>query len=192
VAQACLFVLAKTPGDRGNFERVDRWLREAIQKQPDVLELLMAQAAAYSLQGRYEVTETIYGKILVKNPQNPTVLNNLAWLLSLRGKGAEALTLVNRAIERQGPIQELLDTRAMAYLALGQGEGAIKDLEDVVGEQPTANSYFHLAQAYQMVTRRKDATEAWQKALKMGLTEESLQPLEQPVFRRMWKEREVH
>jgi tetratricopeptide (TPR) repeat protein len=186
VAQACLIVLAATPGDRGNFERVDRWLREAVQKKPDAIDLLTAQAGVYIFMGRHEATEQIYRKILAKNPNNPWVLNNLAWVLSLsKNGGPEALALVNRAIDREGPTPELLDTRAMAYLALGQAESALRDLDQVIAERPSASSYFHQAQAYRLVNRTKDAVAAWQDAKKNGLTLESLQPLEQPMFRRM-------
>ena len=62
-------------------------------------------------------------------PANVVALNNLAYLLALNGGSqAEALALIQRAIDQAGPDPEMLDTRALVYLKGGQADRAGKDL----------------------------------------------------------------
>jgi tetratricopeptide (TPR) repeat protein len=104
-------------------------------------------------------------------------------LLAFRGQnGAEALVLVQRAIELEGETPDLLDTRALAYLRTDQSDAAIRDLEDAVTVDPSGEKYFHLARAYQMAGRRREASEALRKAKEARLTVETLHPLERGSY----------
>jgi cellulose synthase operon protein C len=42
-----------------------------------------------NLQGRYDEAETLYRQAVEKNPRDTTALNNLAYLLALRGGRAD-------------------------------------------------------------------------------------------------------
>ena len=68
-----------------------------------------------------------------------------------------------------GPAPDLLDTRAVAYLAMGRDDLAIKDLEDAVAVRPSPLKYLHLAEAYLMASRRSEATLALHSAKTAGL-----------------------
>ena len=53
-------------------------------------------------------------------------LARAAGLTALRSnKGEAALELINRALEKTGPVAELLDTRGVIYLTMGKGEEAL-------------------------------------------------------------------
>ena len=96
-------------------------------------------------------------EMLRRDPKDALAQNNLAWLLALHeGKGQEALDMIQQAIKTAGPTMPLLDTRAVIFIALGQSTSAIRDLEDVVAEAPSANRLFHLARAY-FVAGQRDA-----------------------------------
>jgi Tfp pilus assembly protein PilF len=75
-----------------------------------------------------------------------------------------------------------LDTRAMVYLALGQGRLALKDLELAIADGPTAPMYWHLACAYQCTGDRLAMTNPLRKAEALGLKADLLHPLERPKF----------
>src|SRR5262249_39182417 len=108
------------------------------------------------------------------------------WLQVLQaGNGAEALKTVQRAIDIAGPIPELLDTRAVVYLALGQPDQAVKDLEEAVADTPTAHRYFHLAQAHLAVNHRAAAAAALRQGRALGLSGKTVDPLERKVFARV-------
>ena len=152
----------------------------------DDVNMLAAQAAVCNFQGRFEDAIALYRRVLQKDPHHGTSLNNLAWLLALQGKNAqEAVDLVNRATATLGPTPGLLDTRAIAYLALGGHDGAlwaVKDLEMAVAEAPSSTAFFHLARAYESAGRRQDAIKAWQAAKTQGLSVSAVHPLERDAY----------
>jgi tetratricopeptide (TPR) repeat protein len=121
-------------------------------------------------------------------------LNNLAWLLALKGgtHADEAVERINRAFEVTGPDPNLLDTRAVAYLALNRpafADLAVEDLRKLIADSPSPTAYFHLAQAQLMAGRKKEAIEAWRKAnADTPLTPEILHPLERTSFDRLVRE----
>ena len=101
------------------------------------------------------------------------------------GKGREALETINRAIALDGPKPDLLDTRAVVQLSLGQSEPAVRDLQDAIAVNPAGTHYFHLAQAYLQSSDRKSAADALEKGKAAGLTAESLHPLEREAYRQL-------
>ena len=81
--------------------------------------LLSRLASLRNQQGRYAEAEALYRQVLQGDGRNLTVLNNLAFLLTFEnGKTAEAMTLINRAIEFAGSLPELLDTRALKLMTM--------------------------------------------------------------------------
>src|SRR5262249_31390220 len=102
------------------------------------------------------------------------------------GKGAEALTVIAQAIELAGPTPSLLDTRALAYMATGRSDLAIKDLESATSVgRPEPELYLHLAQARLMAKDRKGADAALRKAKDSGLNPDSLHPLDRKTYERI-------
>ena len=111
--------------------------------------------------------------------------NNLAWILALRddGKSEEALNLVGRAVIVLGPMPEVLDTRAAAYLAAGRNDAALVDLQEALGRPGLdagvrSSLYYHLVLAWRRAGNSAEAEKAWGKAAAQGLAAEVLHPLE--------------
>jgi tetratricopeptide (TPR) repeat protein len=166
--------------------RFEAWLQEGMRKSPKDLRLVQDLAELRYLQGRYREAITLYRQILEQNSRNVVVMNNLAWLLALEGdQSGEALRWVDSAISLAGPQPELLDTRGVIYLSLGQGTLALADLERAVDSNPTASSCFHLARA-QMASKNRDAAvQSLEKARLRGFTESVLHPLDQQNYHRL-------
>jgi cellulose synthase operon protein C len=193
VADIAVAALAKSSQDQRLVDRVERRINESIKNAPDSAALIAALAAVRNFQGRFDEAEQLYRRALDLDARLDVALNNLAWLLSLRGGGGanEALVLLRRAVDVSGLDPGLLDTRGVAYMALKQGNSidlAIEDLKSATEESPNPATYFHLAQAYTAVGRRKEASQAWRNAKALGLSAEVLHPLERSSFERLARE----
>ncbi len=205
----CEAVLAKVPTEqvttaaavalRGNqpteaqCQRVEGWIKDALARQPGATVLKLHLADLHEIRGRYQDMEAIYRGVLKEEPQNVAALNNQAWLLAQSDdRAAEALPLINRAIDLMGPRVELLDTRGLVQLKLGRADLAVGDLERVTSEGPTASRWFHLACAYRQAHNADAARRAFRRARELGLQLDQLHPLERghlgPVFEVLGKE----
>jgi pentatricopeptide repeat protein len=164
-------------------------IEAASARAPDQADLLAALAVVRNFQRRFDEAKDLYRRVLTKDPRHATALNNLAWLLALTGgHGGEALALVKRATDVTGNDMNLLDTRAVAYLTLGGRDAAdlaVKDLQSIVAERPSAVTYFHLAQAYVLAGNLKEARQAWESAKKHGLSPNHVHPLERDTYERL-------
>jgi tetratricopeptide (TPR) repeat protein len=168
------------PAQKSFAAAAEKLYRELTAAKPDQILLLVS---FLEIQGRYDDAEKLYGDVIAKDPNNYVALNNLAWLLALRGHNAdEALKLISRAMEIAGPLPELLDTQAVTYMALGDAEKAVQVLQQVMKEKPSAASSFHLAKAQLMGKNRPGAQGAFDQAEKLGLKPDQLHPLEQADY----------
>jgi Tfp pilus assembly protein PilF len=160
-------------------DRAERLMREALTAAPRSTGLLFALAGLEDLRGRFEEAEGYYRRVIVADGNDVRALNNLAWLLALRGrKGAEALPLIQRAIDVYGPRPDLLDTRALVYLALERPDRARVDLKAAIADTPTATRYLHLARVCQMTDDADGAAAALKEAKALGLRRSQLHPVE--------------
>jgi tetratricopeptide (TPR) repeat protein len=184
VAQATMAAVRTAGVGKETYGPLEAWLKEQCTKNPDSAQLWLSLADLQDLRGRYEDAETCCRESLKRDDRNPGAMNNLAWLLAQHtGKAAEALQLINRAIDIAGPRGELLDTRASVYIALNQPDKAVKDLETALADNPVPTRYFHLAQAQRLANNAAQAVEALQKATSAGLTRpEQLHPVERAAF----------
>jgi tetratricopeptide (TPR) repeat protein len=179
------------PWDDKQGRRVEAWLEEVVRREPNKGGLRAALAALRSLQGRYAEAEDLYRSILTDNSHDALALNNLAWLLAMgegAGKARKALELLRHAEELTGPLPDLLDTLAVAHLALEEDAPAVAILEEVTAESPTAVGYFHLARAYDMGGNHPAGCKALAKATELGLQADRLHPKERVVLQRMLAE----
>lgn len=109
-------------------------------------------------QGRYEDEVELYKEALAGQPDDFSLMNNLAWTLSEgQKKPEEGLAKINEAIKKSpSNAPQLLDTRGCIYTRLGRYPEAIRDLELSVHERPTALALAHLARAYYKAGRKED------------------------------------
>lgn len=186
VATDSVLILYNSPADEALCKRVITRIEEAIQAHPDDVSFQFALANVYVLQYRYDEAEAIYRQTAETAKDNASSLNNLAWLLAIQNtKASEALKVANDAIAIAGPRPQILDTRALAYMLLGRADLAIKDLEDAVAVEPTAEIYVHLARARWMADRRDDAEKAMKEADNLGLRTEKIHPLEREAYKKL-------
>lgn len=185
-AAAALGVLRLGQPTAEDYSRVEGQLAAEIQKQPASLGLRMHLARLYEMREQFEKAEPVYREIIQRDPNHVVALNNLAWLLAQKPtQSGEALTLIRRAIEIMGPAANLLDTRASVYLAQGQFDLAVTDLESATADAPSPPSFFRLALAQERAKRRDAAIAAFQKAQAAGLDPRQLHPIEREAYVQM-------
>lgn len=190
VSSACVQILfVSSSFDDAQIKRVLGRVEKAAAKAPDRLEFQFDLANLLIFQRKLPEAEAILRKLHAKRPEISGPLNNLAWLLAVqKAKPEEAARLIDDAIQIDGPVADLLDTRAMVHLAANQPEAAIQDLHDAIAVGPGPDKYFHLAQAYQAAGRVDDARDAFREAIDKGLKAEGVHPLERPGYQELLKQ----
>lgn len=172
--------------------RIEQHLKAALAADPSKVVLYMHLADLYDQRGKYPEAEAEYDEVLRREPNNVVALNNLAWMYTLRqGKGAEAEKLIQLAIEGFGRRPELLDTRGLVRMKLGQTEQALADFKEAIDAAPTPTRYYHWARAYHQVNQHERARTMLVEARKHGLEASSLHPIEQHDCRKMLEEYKV-
>lgn len=103
-------------------------------------------------------------------------------VLDARDGSAELLRLINETIADVGPQPFALDTRGLMRVFMNKPAEALPDLEAATAFAATAANLFHLAVCYRKLNRDADARDALDRARLLGLTRESLHPLEARDF----------
>jgi len=186
LSQVCSILLRDNKIGKEQLQRLDKLLRTAMKQFDRPIPLLMIMADLSSKLTRYDEAEGYYREVLAKNSGNAYAMNNLAVLLALQGlKLEESLKLIDQAIEIAGPMAPMLDSRASVYIALNDADSALTDMADALADAETPVRYFHQAQAYELAGQHNAAAASMEKAMKLGLTKDMLQPLEIPAFEKL-------
>jgi cellulose synthase operon protein C len=132
----------------GRSEDVVAVLRPRAEAAPDDTGLLFALANALLDANRLDEARTEYERLLQRLPQNPIVLNNLAWIYHEQRDG-RARRLAEQAHELAPESAAIMDTLGVILLAAGEVERA-RDLlaraAAASGDNPTIR--YHLATAH--------------------------------------------
>jgi len=174
ILQAGLQVLREEgqPPNPESVAQLESWIARTRREDPESFVLLGVDAGLRELLGQKKLAIDIYREALRQKKISPAqaaaISNNLAYLLADPSNAAEALSLIEAAIEELGPHPDLLDTRAMVFLAAGEALRAVEDLNEAV-IVPTPIRYLHLAVA-QIAARSELAAKAsLEKAKALGL-----------------------
>ena len=151
-------------------------LNKAVETHKDDAALLSNMAILNIIQGHTDKAVGLYKRVLETQPNNTVILNNLATILGDDANTrAEALTLVNRAIEIAGPQPNLQDTKATILLYDDKPSEAVELLEKATATaDPDPRYFFHLALAYQKTGKLDKAREVYEQAEKRGLKDNIL------------------
>jgi len=187
VASASVLVLYTAKSGEAQWRRVAGWLERESAKKPGDAKLLGSLAAVRRLQKDYRGVVALCRRILELEKSDTLTMNNLAWLLALdANEGAEALKIINRAIELDGPQPGFLGTQGVILMKLGKAQEAVKVLEEAVAESPTtAQHHFHLALAHLRANNRSAAIGAYHQAKRLGLNDDTIDPLEQDAYQQI-------
>lgn len=182
-----LRILRLHPGEPG-MQSVSVALESAVRQSPESPLFKLSLADLRVLQSRFDEAVKLYEEILTVDPDQVAALNQLAALLALRGHRLEdAMALIERAIQRAGPVPQLLDTRGCVSLALGNVRAAVADFETACKHDPAVEMRMHLALARAIRGDRDSARSTLQTAVAHGLRPERLTALELPLHEQLQK-----
>lgn len=129
VLSAAAQVLASAASDKYVREAVPLF-EQLVALNPGGIEANLGLAISAHRIGDLDKAEKAYRKLLELDPNHPTALNNLAWILCEdRKKPQEAIELAKAGVARYPADSHLLSTRGVAYFRLSSFAEARKDFE---------------------------------------------------------------
>jgi tetratricopeptide (TPR) repeat protein len=157
--------------------------REAVEAARKLLELapperqdliaaaLITLASAQERAGDPKGSEESLRRILAREPNNPTALNNLGYFLVERNERLnEALEMIQKAVRAEPTNSSFLDSLGWAYFKLGDLDKAESHLSEAARRDATsATIHNHLGDIYQRRGKTEQARTAWQKALALAV-----------------------
>jgi Zn-dependent protease with chaperone function len=148
-----------TPGGQGEAQILEKLLTRELRARPDDPRILSGLGLIYQQQKRYGEAETAYKKVLVRDPRNALVLNNLAWMYATSPdpqffRPKEALGLAQMAATFK-PDPVIWDTLAEAYLVNDRPDLSLRIMEEILAGNPDNREYFE--------GQRERFKKAWEK-----------------------------
>ncbi len=142
--------------------------------------LEIAAFSTYQLK-QYDACRHDYLAILKTNPDNPAILNNLAYLLAVKlHQPATAIAYAERCntllIKQAGGTGlyahngDILDTLGWIRYLNGNSDGAVNALEHSLRYNPPATAYYHLAIVLVAQKNKVRAVEMLKKGIKLAET----------------------
>src|SRR5262249_41903499 len=126
----------------------------------------------------------LYRRIVQIYPRSVPALNNLAMILAERpADRAEALRLIDDAINIAGKDPGLLDTKGAILVYAGRSREAVPFLESAIREaEADPRHHFHLALAYRDQGKTEEARSQLRTALDRQLGAQILTPTDQRLL----------
>jgi tetratricopeptide (TPR) repeat protein len=130
--------------------------------------LFYARGIACERSDRWPCAEADFRRALDLMPEQPDVLNYLAYTWVDRGENlVEAERMLRRAVEQRPNSGHIVDSLGWAFYRLGRFEEAVPLLEraaELLPEDPVLLD--HLGDGYWRVGRRREASFQWERALR--------------------------
>jgi len=147
-ANILLYKTVDTIFSNGNAQQAIEWLIQQLEKDKANVTIRMRLATAYEQTQKQKLAIEQYQIILQQKPNNPLVLNNLAWLYHQQGN-QKALGLASRAYKQVPNSATVADTYGEILLAKGDSKEGLKILQRAHALRPESLAItYHLAQAY--------------------------------------------
>jgi tetratricopeptide (TPR) repeat protein len=150
-------------------EDAERLLRRAGELNPRRTQPALMLAQLLKQQGRGEEAEAQVRRALSTQPDNPMILNNLAYLEAERSvKLEEALDLVERALKIRPEDAALLDTKGWVLFRIGRLDEAERCLRRSLELGEDVERLDHLGDVLDRRGQRPAAEEQWRRALELS------------------------
>jgi tetratricopeptide (TPR) repeat protein len=171
------------------FEEAATAYEEAISRigelKPQHWSLLYYRGIAYERSKRWDRAEADFLKALEFEPDQPYVLNYLAYSWVDKGMNYDrALTMLNEAVEQKPEDGYIVDSLGWVYYRLGKYDLAVEKLEraiELVPQDSVIND--HLGDAYWRVGRRNEARFQWRRALNLDPEQDQIAPIQSKIER---------
>jgi tetratricopeptide (TPR) repeat protein len=127
----------------------------------------LALVDLYNNTGRTPDAEKVLRQLIAVEPANPVALNQLGYMLAVRGQQLdEAVSLVRKALDADPNRPEYLDSLGWAFFKKGELNDALKYLTAAAEKLPNHSEIQdHLGDVHARRGSLQDAITAWTKAL---------------------------
>jgi tetratricopeptide (TPR) repeat protein len=136
-------------------------------KPDEKLNIYFLRGTLYDRQKLYDQAEENFSKALAIDPQNPTILNYVGYMLADRGvRLAEATAMIRKAVDLDPQNYAFLDSLGWVYYKSGQYPQAEQYLRQAIersSSDPTVHD--HLGEVYEKTGRLKLAVEQWERSM---------------------------
>ncbi len=151
-------------------------LDKALLHEPKNLQVISIIALIHETRKNYAVSDSLYASAIKIDSTNVLILNNFAYSLAERGiKLQEALSMAERAIEKEPKNSSYLDTIGWIYFKLGEYKKAKLNIEEATKiEDNNATLLDHLGDVYFKLGNKTKALENWNKAYKIDSTKNEI------------------
>ena len=171
-------------------EPVNRLLNAALREDPDSVARQLARAEAYETQGKHDESIAAYDQLLQRDDLPTQIraaaMNNLGFQLGLlKRRVDEAEQLIEEAMKTFGPVADMLDTRAIVFIAQEKYDLAIEDMKLALSVSEDPVKYYHLAKACILSGDGQAAGKAWEKAQELDFEKKMLPELEKATFKQI-------
>ena len=174
-ANVVIGLAAKPNADKRWIDLADKMLAARSDSATSSPDLLMEVAMVQHLKADFTSEIATYQRILQSKPASFLFLNNMAWTLSESlQKPQDALKWIEEAIQKVGPLPQILDTRGVILTRLERYDDAVKDLETAAKGMNDPSVEFHLSRAYVKLGKNDAARTHRDRARAAGLTREQL------------------
>lgn len=153
-------LLGQAHAQRGDYPAAERFLRRALELEPQVAEAHGSLGLLYLRQGKLDAAQDELEQEVTAHPADPQSRFHLATVLDLNQQAGAAREQLRRILDRapnHGDARYLL---GKILLTAGEAEAAAEQLEVALKLQPEEpNVHNQLGQAYQKLGRREAAAE---------------------------------
>jgi tetratricopeptide (TPR) repeat protein len=159
--------LADMYRNQRRFSEAEAIYSDMIADQPSEWRLYFARGAARDQLDRWPEAEADFRRALELSPEQPDVMNYLAYTWVDRGEHIDqALPMLRRAVELRPASGAIVDSLGWAHYRLGDYNQALLYLERAVELRPAdAILNDHLGDVYWRLGRRIEARFQWRRAL---------------------------
>ena len=141
-------------------------LDRALSALPEQTDLQYLRSIAWEKQGNLARMEADLRAILLREPDNATVLNALGYTLANRTRRyREAQQLIERALQLEPDEPAILDSFGWVRYRLGDREQALEYLRRAYGMFPDPEVAAHLGEVLWSMGRADEALDIWKTAL---------------------------
>lgn len=146
----------------------DKWLAGADESDTGIAQVLFARGICHERVDNWDDAEADFLKSLDKNPDNPEVLNYLAYSWIERGENIKkAEEMLHAAVQSRPSSAHIIDSYGWVLYHMAEYEKAVQMLERanlMIPYDAVVND--HLGDAYLKTGRKREAVYQWQRALR--------------------------
>jgi len=141
----------------------------SLDKPELVTQFNLRLGDSYNSLKEYAKSDEAYEAVLARDPNNPQVLNNYSYFLSLRNQNlAKAKTLSSKLVELFPNEETYLDTHAWVLYKLKEYPQALKYFEKIAATTKNGTITEHYGDVLFQLGQKEKAVQQWQRAKSLG------------------------